>query len=110
MPIQKILLDQIEQGNAILFLGSGSSRGAIHPKLQTIPSGQELSNLIAEKFLDNSYINQPLTFVSELAISQTDLFTVQKFIYDIIEPFKPAEFHKLIPTFKWRTIYTTNYD
>jgi hypothetical protein len=65
--------------------------------------------LIAERFLDKSYIGQPF-FVAELAESQTNLFAVQKFIYDIIEPFKPGDFNKLVPTFKWRSIYTTYYD
>lgn len=28
----------------------------------------------------------------------------------MIEPFSPASFHKIIPTFIWRSIYSTNYD
>jgi tetratricopeptide (TPR) repeat protein len=110
MEIPKILLDQIETGNAILFLGAGASMGAASPKTKSLPTGQELSDLLATKFLDKNYLNQPLMVVSELAISQSDLFTVQKFIHDIIEPFQPAKFHQLIPTFKWKSIYTTNYD
>lgn len=110
MSLPRILLDQIEQGNASLFLGAGASANSIHPTNQKIPTGQELADRLAEKFLDATYIGQPLTFVSELAISQSDLFTVQKFIHDIFEPFCPADFHKIIPTFRWRSIYTTNYD
>jgi hypothetical protein len=74
MPLPKILLDQIEQGNAVLFLGAGASYGATHPSNKKIPSGQDLSDAIAKKFLDASYINQPLTYVSELAASQSDIF------------------------------------
>jgi tetratricopeptide (TPR) repeat protein len=110
MSIPRPLLDQIEQGNVVLFLGAGASFGSVSPNFPKIPNGQELSDMIAKKFLDDTYLNSALSFVSEVAQSETDLFTVQKFIYDIITPFEPNEKHKLIPTFKWRSIYTTNYD
>jgi tetratricopeptide (TPR) repeat protein len=110
MQIPKYLLDQIREGNVVLFLGSGSSVGAVHPQHEKIPIGQQLSNLIAEKFLDKAYLDQPLQYVAELAINESDLFTVQKFISDIFRTFKPSHFHKLIPTFSWKSIITTNYD
>lgn len=110
MELPTTLLDAIESGNAILFLGAGASFGAMHPSGNKIPSAQELSDMLANKYLDSSYLGSHLTYTSELAVSQSDLFKVQKFISDLIEPFKPADFHKIIPTFRWRSIYTTNYD
>jgi len=83
---------------------------ALHPSSDKIPNSVQLANLIAKEFLDDSFIGFPLSSVSQYAISQTDLFRVQRFIYDIIEPFQPAAFHEMISTFKWRSIYTTNYD
>jgi tetratricopeptide (TPR) repeat protein len=110
MEIPKHLVNEIGQGNVVLFLGAGASFGAISPNMTKIPNGQELADLIAKKYLGDEFVNQQLTYVSELAISQSNLFDVQKYIYDLVEPFKPAEFHKLIPSFNWRSIYTTNYD
>ena len=110
MAIPKTLLDQIIEGNVVLFLGAGASFGALNKDGQQIPSGQQLSNMIAQKFLDDSYLDQPLTFVSELANDQKDIFSVQRYLYDLFESFQPSEAHKLIPTFKWRSLYTTNYD
>ena len=110
MDIPKILVDQIKDGQVVLFLGAGASRGASHPEKKKPPTGQELSGLIAEKFLGTSYLGRPLSQVAELAISETDLFTVQNFIAEIFDLFYPADFHKLIPKFLWASIATTNFD
>ena len=32
------------------------------------------------------------------------------FIKDYFEDIEPSDFHKLIPTFTWRALFTTNYD
>jgi len=110
MDIPHNLLNQLEEGNVVLFLGAGASYDAIHPKGEKIPDSKKLGEALANKFLDTSYLNEPLTYISELAISERDLFTIQTLIYEIINPFKAADFHKIIPTFKWKSIYTTNYD
>lgn len=111
MNLPKALIDQIQGGNVVLFLGAGASYGALHPTPNTkIPLGSALSDMIATKFLGNDYINQPLSHISELAISQTSLFTVQQFLRDYFEKFEPTDFHKLIPQFNWKSIFTTNYD
>lgn len=104
------LLTQFKTGNVVLFLGAGASRNATHPDGHNIPTGQELADNIAETFLDDSYKGSPLQYVSELAISEFDLFTVQKLLYDIFTQYGPSEFHCKIPEFHWRSIYTTNYD
>lgn len=110
MEIPKTLIDQIQEGNVVLFLGAGASIGAIHPQGKKVLQGLELSNLIADKFLDKSYLNKSLQVVSELAISETNLFTVQSFIADLMNYFEPANFHAMLPTFVWKAIATTNYD
>lgn len=108
--IPKPLLDSIFDGNVILFLGSGASYGAGHPNNARIPQGQELSDLIASEYLDDSYRGNPLQVVSELAISERNLFEVQSFIAELFDKYTPAQHHRLIPTFVWHSIVTTNYD
>lgn len=110
MELPKSLVDQIQEGNVVLFLGAGASYGATHIENIKIPLGQTLSDIIALKFLGKGYESMPLSHVSELAISQTDLFTVQQYLKDYFEAFEPADFHKLISQFKWQAIFTTNYD
>lgn len=108
--IPKPLLDQIKEGNVVLFLGSGALIGASHKKGNKAPIGKELANLLVEKFLEADLKDSSLAIVSELAISEFDLYTVQKFIADYFEDFEPSDFHLKIPLFNWKAIVTTNYD
>jgi tetratricopeptide (TPR) repeat protein len=108
--IPKTLVDQIKDGNVILFLGAGAAFDSEHKKNIKPPTGKELSNLIANEFLDESYKDMDLQYISEIAISERDLFTVQKFIAEIFKEFKPGSHHLRIPLYRWHSIFTTNYD
>ncbi|WFO16674.1 hypothetical protein M601_002370 [Cellulophaga baltica 4] len=108
--IPKPLLDQIKDGNVILFLGAGAAFDSEHPKGDYPPLGNQLADLIAEKFLGKEYLNRDLQYVSEIAISERDLFTVQKYIAEIFKEFKPGKHHLRIPLYRWHSIFTTNYD
>lgn len=110
MSIPKPLIDHIKDGQIVLFLGAGATLGAAHPKNIPPPIGPKLAKLVSKKFLNSKFDNHPLAHVVELAISETDLFRVQEFIYSIFIDFYPSEFHKLIPKFLWHAIATTNFD
>ena len=110
MTIPKLLIESVREGQVVLFLGSGASIGAVHHSGLRPPAGDQLSRLIAEKFLGPDFSNRPLAQVAELAISESDLFTVQEFIASIFRDFYPADFHKMIPRFVWSAIASTNYD
>ncbi len=58
----------------------------------------------------NSYAEDSLAWVSELSISSTDLSRVQDFVAGLFADLRPADFHRLLPSFKWRGLATTNYD
>jgi tetratricopeptide (TPR) repeat protein len=104
------LVTAVQEQRAILFLGSGASVGAKHPKGATIPMGNALRDQISDKFLGGEMRNRPLTAVSAMAASEAGLTLFQKFIRDLFIDFRPSETHKLIPTFRWRAIVTTNFD
>lgn len=108
--LPRLLKEEIQNGNVGLMLGSGASKGAFHPKGAVPPDGKQLAEKISLKFLNESFVGRPLEIVSELAISQSDLFTVQSFVADIFRDFEPADFHLLLPLFHWTAIATTNYD
>jgi len=110
MDLQENLVRQVRQGRAVLFLGAGASLGARTPDKREPPLGDELRNRVAERFLTGDYSSENLAWVTELAISATDLFEVQDFIADQFRDLRPADYHLLIPTFRWRGIATTNYD
>jgi len=110
MEIPKSLVDQIKTGNVVLFLGAGASYDAIHPEGKKIPLGNTLSDMIVDEFLTADYKGEALQIVSELAISECNLYDVQQFIYEVFEPFQPNVTHNKIPNFIWKAIVTVNYD
>ena len=110
MHIPPNLIESVRGGKVILFLGAGASFGATSAKGSKPQSSEELSKLLSEKFLGGADADQPLSIVAEYAINETDLITVQTYIRDLFIEFEPSEFHKLIPTFKWAGLATTNYD
>src|SRR4051794_6606509 len=84
--------------------------GAISDNGSKPPNGPQLAKAISDKFLGGEDSDKSLAVVAELAISETDLLTVQTFVRDLFVHFHPAPFHKLLPTFRWSAIATTNYD
>jgi len=110
MMLPSALVDSIRSGRAVLFLGAGASLGAVNAAGKSAPVGDQLRDLINDKFLDGQHSKDSLSWVAQLAIVQEDLFTVQDFVADHVRGLIPATFHKLIPTFRWRGMVTTNYD
>ena len=108
--IPAVLIDAIKEERAVLFLGAGASRQAEHPKGIQIPQGDKLRDLICEKFLGGALKQKPLPTVAAMATSEASPFRFQAYIRDLFLPFGPADFHLLIPKFRWRAIATTNFD
>ena len=110
MELPANLLQSIESGNIVLVLGAGASIGASSPAGTPAPTGPQLAGMIANKFLGGQHAGDSLPIVSELAISESDLYTLQEYIRTIFHELQPASFHSLLPTFKWAGLATTNYD
>ncbi|MDE0340360.1 MAG: SIR2 family protein [Caldilineaceae bacterium] len=104
------LLEAIKEERAVLFLGAGASLGAKHPEGKRIPQGNQLRDLICDKFLGGDLNEKPLSAVSAMAASEAGLYEFQTFVRELFLPFSPADFHLLIPRFRWRAIATTNFD
>ncbi len=110
MEIPHSLKESVREGKAVLFLGSGASIGATLPGGKGFPTGEQLGKLLSEKFLGGSDADNPLSVIAEYAVSETDLITVQAFLRELFADGAPADFHNLIPTFKWAGLVTTNFD
>jgi hypothetical protein len=110
MDLPTDLVYQARNGRLVLFLGAGASKGALNTQGKDAPLGTELRDLIVKRFLTEKHASDNLAWVAELASSTADPFRVQDFIAEQFSDLKPAPFHHLIPTFRWRGIATTNYD
>ena len=110
MIIPDSLKDNIKNGRAVLCLGAGASIGAKDSCNKNIVNGNDLKDLLCDKFLGGKYKDRSLEQVAGFSMSETSQGEVEQFIRDILEKFEPADFHLILPTFRWKTIYTTNYD
>jgi hypothetical protein len=103
------LVNAVKEQRAILFLGAGASIDA-EPRAIRVPRGDDLRDKLSDKFLGGGLKSKSLAAVAAMAATEAGLIHVQKFVKEIFDPFRPAEFHKIIPRFRWRSIATTNYD
>ncbi|UVT15055.1 MAG: SIR2 family protein [Nitrospira sp.] len=108
--IPRHLIDQVREGRVVLVLGAGASLGVKRIGGGTVPSTDVLAKSIAEKFLGDQFSGSDLAWIAELAISASSLSIVQDFVASQFLNPDPGPHHKLVPTFRWRGIATTNYD
>lgn len=104
------LLETIQRGDAILFLGAGAAFGARGSKGEEAPSGERLRDILCDRFLGSALKSKPLSQVAEVAKNEAGLAKVQEHIKELFAPLQPASFHLLIPSFRWYAIVTTNFD
>ena len=104
------LISAVREQRAILFLGAGASVGAKAAGGEKIPIGDRLRDKLCDKFLGGQLKDRPLVAVAAIAAGEIGLIQMQKYIADMFGVFYPADFHALIPTFRWRAIASTNYD
>lgn len=102
--------EKILKGEAILFLGAGASKGACGPHGEKPLDGDKLRDVLSDRFLGGALKDKPLAQVAEYAKSESSLADVQAVINELFSPLEPADFHLLIPSFRWHAIVTTNYD
>jgi hypothetical protein len=104
------LIEEARRGRLVLLLGAGASIGAVSDDGRKPLSGPGLRDALADRFLGGKAKDATLAWVAELAISESDLGTVQDYIAELLRDLRPAAFHAKIPTFRWKGIATTNYD
>lgn len=107
---ETVLLSAIREGRAVLFLGAGASVGASRADGKKIPTAKELGARISEKFLGPGFDGADFKTICDFAASAQSVRALQTFIHEELLSFEPADFHRLIPTFIWAGIATTNYD
>jgi hypothetical protein len=114
MPVED-MLGQIVSGNAVLFLGAGSTRNCLRPDGSRGLNGEELSREIAKK-LNNG--NDPGFRVTDLMQASEYFESVHpggrseldRFLKDRLTGLVPTLGHFIATTFPWRAVVTTNYN
>ncbi|OEC85315.1 hypothetical protein A9Z07_12720 [Acinetobacter sp. YK3] len=102
---------QVLQGKAVLFIGAGASYNCTNGQNERIGfTGNELLQKINEEFLGSTSNPLTLDFASTMAIQKAGRENFDLFIKELVCNFEPTEEHKLLSEFKWKAIFTTNYD
>jgi hypothetical protein len=73
------LLEAVKDQRAILFLGAGASRDSAHPTGSKIPNGNDLRDLICDKFLDGKYTDRTLALATEFCYKRDRPYDRPKF-------------------------------
>jgi len=109
--LSPLLVESVKTKRAVLFLGAGASKEARDSNGRSPPDGDQLRDILAQRFFDRPMKNRSLMTVAEMAITSSggasQVFETAKRAFD---GFQPSEAHKLISSFNWRMIATTNYD
>ena len=110
MQLTHHLIEEVRSGRVVLVLGAGASLGAKTPEGESSPTTAQLAKMIADRFLGGQHADDSLPNISDLAISESDLGRFQEYIRTVFQDLQPATFHRLLPTFKWAGLATTNFD
>lgn len=105
--IPQRLLSALRTGNVVLFLGAGANYNCKMTNGEPMPIGDKLSELISQHF----HVRKGnLAETAELAEYSSTRSNLNTFIIELFSGAKPSDGFSLIRTFKWKSIYTTNYD
>jgi len=102
------LLSALKSGKVVLFIGAGANYNCKMTNGQNMPSGKKLSELLSLKF--NVRKAESLGETAELVEANYTRGELNTFLIELLTGAIASEGFKLITTFKWASIYTTNYD
>lgn len=103
------LRQALERGNCVLFLGAGIGGHYTRPDGSPAPDGAKL----AEDLITTFKLGIPTTDlprVSQLAEIKTSRASLDSFVKRSLNNLEPDEHIQWLTTFRWRSIFTTNYD
>lgn len=105
------LIEAVKSKRAIPFLGAGSSKEARDADGKMPPDADQLRDILAQRFFGKDIRNRDVMAVAEMAIqSSGGQSLVFEEVRKAFERFEPGDAHRLLSTFSWRAIATTNYD
>jgi len=103
------LRQALERGNCVLFLGAGVGCHYTRPDGSPAPDGTKLAeDLIAHFKLGIPIRDLPI--VSQYTELKSTRANLDSFVRKALANLEPDEHIQWLTTFRWRSIFTTNYD
>lgn len=100
----------IKNGRTVLFIGAGASVDATTQHGTRGPTASTLAEEISTQFLGKPHPGTDLMRIAALASKTASPQLVYDYLRERLTALRPTVGHKLLPTFRWHTIATTNYD
>lgn len=104
------LAEAMKRGEAVLFLGAGASFGATRADGQVMPLGNALRDMVCDRFLAGTCKDRSLDEVATLAETTVGRPELDQFVANAVRGFEPTPAHLLLPKFRWKAVFGTNYD
>lgn len=104
------LAEAMKRGEAVLFLGAGASFGARRADDDVMPLGDALRDLVCDRFLASTCKDRSLDEVASLAEATAGRAELDQFVANAVRGFEPTPAHLLLPKFRWKAVFGTNYD
>ncbi|HFR4221557.1 hypothetical protein [Bacillus sp. A260] len=112
----KRAIEHILDGNGLLFLGAGFSKGALNILGKPLGDATELSHFLCDEMEigHSSELGEVSGYYLQSASNELELnkrkLTLIKHIQNLFFTRNVEDYHKIIANCPWRRIYTTNYD
>lgn len=106
-----VLIEAVKDQRVAIVFGAGASMGCKNFSGENPPSGNQLRDHLAKKFLGTEGESRDLATVAEMAIANgAGQPIVFEEISKILNGFEPSDAHRKLADFRWRGLATTNYD
>lgn len=103
------LRQALESGDCVLFIGAGVGGNFHRPDGTTAPDGETLAKELCARF-DIAPESSDLAKVAQLVEIRKNRSDLESFLKKRLADLEPDDSVKWLTTFRWRAIYTTNYD
>jgi hypothetical protein len=99
----------LESGDCVLFIGAGVGGHLKRPDGSTAPDGRQLAKDLSAHF-GLGTTSTDLAKVAELIEIRKDRSVLETFVKRSLADLEPDAVFRWLTTFRWRAIFTTNYD
>lgn len=103
-PVPRRLLEHVASGECVLFVGSGFSLAS------GAPTAQGLADEMVSHFLGLPAGTYPLAEAAALVDAEDGRRRLNDWLVRRFEALTPSSAIRAIPSYRWKAIYTTNYD
>ncbi len=108
--IPSTLANALLRGEVVLFTGAGVNFSSKNVDGHSMPMGNGLRDLLADKFLAGECKDRTLEEVATLAENEVGRNAVFRYVAEQVSGFSCTPGHLLLPSFRWKAIFSLNYD